>query len=87
MNVFRHKRAWLWIALAIAAIAIVTLLLPHTPNTADQQTWLALLPVFFLGLIAPLGIPQLLPVLTVGHQPQPPALASSFQRPPPSPLA
>lgn len=84
MKAFRPKRAWFWIAIAAIAIAVIALLVPHTGNTGDQPAWLALLPLFFVGLIAPLGLQRLLPTLTVGHAPEAPALAPSFQRPPPS---
>jgi len=87
MKVFHAKRALFWIAVAAVAIAVIALLVPHAGNTADQQTWLALLPVFFLGLIAPVSVRQLMAVLTIGYAPEAPALAPTFQRPPPARLA
>jgi len=87
MNVFRQKRAWFWIGIAAVAIAMLALLLAHSGNTADQQTWLALLPVLFVGLIAALSVRPLSALWTIGHQPEAPALAPSFQRPPPISLA
>ena len=84
MNVFNPKRAWFWIAVAAIAIAVIALLVPHTGNTADQQAWLALLPVFFVGLICSLSATKLLPALALEHGPEAPALAPSFQRPPPA---
>jgi hypothetical protein len=87
MNTFHPKRIWFWIAVAAVTIAVIALLLPHHGNTADHQAWLAILPVFFVGLIAPLSLPLLSAILTVGHAPQAPALAPSFQRPPPARLA
>ena len=80
MNVFRQKRAWFWIAVAVAAIAIVALLLPHTSTTSDQQTWLALLPILFGGFVAALIVRPLTAVLAIGHPQQASALAPSFQR-------
>ena len=83
MRAFHAKRFWFWIAVAAVAIAIIALLVPHAGNSADQQALLALLPVFFVGLLTPLGTKRLLAVLTIGHAPEAPALAPSFQRPPP----
>ena len=84
MNSFSPKRIWFWIAVAAITIAVIALLLPHSGNTADHQTLLAILPVFFVGLIAPLGVQSLLAVLKIGHAPEAPALAPPFQRPPPA---
>ena len=83
MSVFRPKRALFWIAIAAIAIAILALLVPHYGNTADQQAWLAMLPVFLVGLLARVSIKPLLAFLSLGHTPKSPALAPSFQRPPP----
>ncbi len=83
MNAFRQKRAWFWIAVAAVAIAILALLVPHPHHAGAQPDWLALLPVFFVGLLVPLTLLPLLPVLSLDHTPQAPALAASFQRPPP----
>ena len=47
-------------------------------------TWQAILPVLFIGLIAPLSVVCALSLLSVTHTPKAPALASLFQRPPPS---
>ena len=82
MKAFHPKRIWFWIALAAIAIAMIALLLPHNGNTADQHTWVALL--LFVGLVALLAVRPLLALLTVEHAPEAPALAPSFQRPPPS---
>jgi hypothetical protein len=87
MNAFHPKRAWFWIAVAAIAIAVIAMLVPHNGNTAEQPAWLALLPVFFVGLMTPLSLLPLLAVLRIGHAPEAPALAPSFQRPPPSQLA
>lgn len=88
MSAFRHKRAWFWIAIAAIAIVLVALLVPHIHgNTQVQPDWLALLPVFFVGLLAPFTLLPLLPVLSLGHAVEAPSLAPSFQRPPPFRLA
>jgi hypothetical protein len=83
MNAFNPKRAWFWIAVAAIAIAVIALMVPHCGNTAHQWASLALLPVFFVGLITPLSLLPLLAVLRIGHAPEAPTLAPSFQRPPP----
>jgi hypothetical protein len=86
MKAFRQHRAWYWIAIAAIVIALIALLLPHS-HSIDSPAWLALLPVFFVGLLVPFSLLPLLPVLSLGHTPQAPSLAPSFQRPPPFPLA
>lgn len=87
MQAFHPKRVWFWVAIAAIAFAVIALLLPHNGNTADHQTWLAILPVFFVGLIAPLSLLLIRADLSIGHPPAAPALAPSFQRPPPARLA
>lgn len=85
MSVFKQKRVWFWIAFAVIVIALVGLIVPNVHgNTPDQPLWLALLPVFFVGIIAPLSILPLITLLTLGHASEDPTLAPSFQRPPPS---
>jgi hypothetical protein len=83
VNAFHPKRVWFWIAVAAIAIAVIALLLPHIGNTANHHACLALLPVFFVGLVAPLGVRPLLALLVIEHAPEAPTLAPSFQRPPP----
>ena len=84
MNTFHPRRAWFWIAIAAIVIALVALLVPHAGQSTAQPDWLALLPVFFIGLIAPLTLQPLIEVLSLGRTPVSPLRASSFQRPPPS---
>jgi hypothetical protein len=84
MDVFRQKRLWFWIAFAAIFIAFVVLIVPNVHgNSPDQSLWLAILPVIFVGLMAPLDSP-LSTLLTLGHASEAPTLAPSFQRPPPS---
>lgn len=88
MNAFRQRRAWFWIAVAAITIALVALLVPHIDAHGHlQPDWLALLPVFFVGLLVPFSLLPLVSVLSLGHTPGAPSLAPSFQRPPPFPLA
>ena len=82
MKRFCKQRAWFWIAVAAIAIAVLALLIPHG-QTTDAPAWMALLPAFFVGLLVPFSLLPLLPVLSLGHTPQAPSLAPSFQRPPP----
>jgi hypothetical protein len=83
MSAFRQQRAWYWIAIATIVIALVALLVPHSHAT-DAPAWMALLPAFFVGLLVPLNLLPLRPVLSLGHTPEAPSLAPSFQRPRPS---
>lgn len=82
MNAFRQKRVWFWIAMAAIAIALIALIVPHGHRTA-QSDWLALLPVFFIGLIVPFTLAHLVKFLALGRTPESPLLAPTFQRPPP----
>ena len=84
MNAFRQQRALFWIAVAAIAIALIALLVPHGHST-DAPAWMALLPALFVGLLVPFSLPPLLPALSLGHAPEAPSLAPSFQRPPPFP--
>lgn len=86
MNAFRQKRVWFWVAIAAITIAFIALLVPHVGNSADQTAWLGLLPIFFIGLLVPFKLLRLSVVLHIGFAPDAPALAPSFQRPPPSHL-
>jgi hypothetical protein len=82
MSAFRQQRAWYWIAIGAIVIALVALLVPHG-HAMDAPAWMALLPALFVGLMVPFGLLPLLPVLSLGHTPEAPSLAPSFQRPPP----
>ena len=86
MNGFRQKkRAWLWIATAAIVLALIALLVPHGTGNAQPEL-LALLPVFFVGLIAPHVLTPVSPALCPENAPDAPALAPLFQRPPPTRL-
>ena len=50
----------------------------------DSGAWEAILPVLFIGLVAPLNLVSYRSVLSLGRVPSAPALPFSFQRPPPS---
>jgi hypothetical protein len=86
MRAFRQQRAWYWLAIAAIVIALVALLVPHGHAT-NAPAWIALLPAYFVGLLVAFSLLPLLLVLSLGHAPQAPSLAPSFQRPPPFRLA
>jgi len=50
----------------------------------SSGVWMALMPVFFIGLIAPLSLIAPRAALCLGRAPSAPALPFLFQRPPPS---
>jgi hypothetical protein len=83
MNTLHQRRAWFWIAIAAIVVALLALLAPHAHATG-QPDWLAVLPVFFVGLIAPLSLLPLRRAASQGRTPETPELPQSFQRPPPS---
>ncbi len=62
----------------------------HSARLRDAQSggaWQAVLPVLFIGLMAPLSLVAPRTALGLGRPPAPPAQPSLFQRPPPSLLA
>lgn len=67
-------------------VALLLLLVPH-PHNGDNGAWLAILPVFFVGVISPLSLLSPLAFIYLGREPDAPSLPASFQRPPPSILA
>jgi hypothetical protein len=54
---------------------------------AHPGVWTAMLPVLFIGLVAPLSLVSPQFALSLGRTPSAPALPFSFQRPPPSLLS
>ena len=50
----------------------------------DSDTFAAMLPVLFVGLVSPLNVLAPRSVLCVGRAPSAPLLPFSFQRPPPT---
>ncbi len=54
--------------------------------TQGPGLWQAILPIFFIGLIAPLSLAAFIPASSGTRALAYPALPSSFQRPPPSRL-
>lgn len=81
-----QRRAWFLVAAIAIGIAILLLLVPQADHHG-QTAWLALLPVFFIGLITPLSLISPAAYLHLGFTPESPVLSSSFQRPPPFPRA
>jgi hypothetical protein len=51
---------------------------------ADSGAWKAMLPVLFVGLVAPMSLISPRSALSLDRTPSAPALPFSFQRPPPS---
>jgi hypothetical protein len=86
MNRVRHRRGWVLIAAIAIGIALVSLLALHA-HSGNDGGLVAILPIFFVGLISPLSLLSPMAYVYVGRTPDAPALPSSFQRPPPSRLA
>jgi hypothetical protein len=82
----QHKRGWLLLAAIAIGFAIVLLMIPHGHSAGDAD-WLAILPIFFVGLISPLSLLSPMAYAYVGRAPDAPAQPASFQRPPPFTLA
>ena len=53
-------------------------------HDAASATWMAILPVLFVGLVAPLSLVSPRSFQSLGRTPSAPALPFSFQRPPPA---
>ena len=53
-------------------------------HDANPGAWMAMLPVFFIGLVAPLSLISPSSLLCLGRAPAGPALPCRFQRPPPA---
>jgi len=81
MRVLR-ERGWLLIAAMAIAVVLVFLLAPHA-HGIDGGAWMAILPIFFAGVISSLSLLSPLGVVYLGRVPDSPVLPVSFQRPPP----
>ncbi len=82
----RHQRVWLWITTIVIIAALVLMLVPQA-HSGHAVNWLAILPVLFIGLLAPRTLFAPLAIRDSVRAPNAPALQASFQRPPPFLLA
>ena len=55
-------------------------------HDASSGGWTAILPVLFIGLVAPLSLVSPQSIVSLGRTPSAPALPFLFQRPPPASL-
>jgi len=53
-------------------------------HDASSGAWMSVLPVLFIGLVAPLSLVSPKSFLSLGRTPSSPALPAKFQRPPPA---
>jgi uncharacterized membrane protein len=81
MTGIRQRRLWLLVA-AIAIVAVLCLLVQQT-HSSNSVVWLAILPVFFIGLLFPLDTPWRAAIRSAGSALEPLFHRSSLQRPPP----
>lgn len=81
-----NRRAWLLVAVIAIGVALVLMLFPHV-HPGSTGGWLAILPIFFVGVISPLSLLSPLAFVYLGRTPDAPARPSSYQRPPPLQLA
>lgn len=82
----RQQRIWLWIAAIAIVVALVLLLVPQA-HSGGPGAWLALLPVLFIGVAAPLRLLEFLDRFDPERRADAPAFEPSFQRPPPLEIA
>ena len=87
MKIFRQQRSmWFLIAMFAMGIALLLMLVPHGHNS-QSGAWLAILPLFLVGLISPLTLFPAFAEAYSSRVPDAPALPASFQRPPPFQVA
>jgi hypothetical protein len=77
-----HRRRWLLVA-AIAIAAALVLMLAASAHSGSAAVGLAVLPVWFVGLIVPLSLLTVPQRFDHRRAFNTPALQPSFQRPPP----
>jgi hypothetical protein len=82
MTGIQHRRIWVLVA-SIAIVAVLFLLLAPQGHAGNSAAWLIILPVFFVGLLLPLGPLWHAADLTSGRASESAFQRSSFQRPPP----
>jgi len=78
----RQKPVLFWIAALAILAAFVLLLVPHV-DSAHSGDLVAILPIFFVGLISPLALLVSVICLEPEVIPSAPPLPAAFQRPPP----
>jgi len=81
MGFRKQRNLFLVAALAISA-ALLLLLLP-VAHSGHAPAWFVFLPVFFIGVISPLGALASLVWVCARRVPESPFRPSSFERPPP----
>jgi len=86
MNRLEHRRAWFLVAAIAIGAALVLMLIPN-PHPGSAGGWLAILPIFFVGVVSPLSLLSPLAFIYLGRKPVAPARPPSYQRPPPLRLA
>lgn len=86
MSRYGRQRIWLLIAAIAIAVALVLTLVPQS-HSGPANVWLAMLPVFFVGLLVPFCLISVLDSLDEDRVTKVPALQPSFQRPPPLSIA
>ena len=78
----RHQRLWMVVA-AIAIVVALTLMLVPQAHSGGSDAGLLILPVLFIGVIAPLRLLGILERIDPQRATDAPAYEPSFQRPPP----
>jgi predicted cobalt transporter CbtA len=78
----RQQRMWFLIAVIAIAVALVFMLLPQA-HSGNSSAWLAILPVLFIGVVAPHLLPAFLTRSDSRRALAVPDFEPSFQRPHP----
>ena len=82
----QQRRGWVLIAAIAIGIALVLMMVPHS-DSGNAGAWVAILPIFLVGIISPLSLLPRLAFEYIGRTPEAPVLPGRFQRPPPLSLA
>jgi len=77
----QQRRGWLLIAAIAIGFALLCMLIPQGHSGGSDGV--AILPLLVVGVISPLSLLPAMAYVYVGRAPDAPALAASFQRPPP----
>ena len=78
----RQRRVWVLIAAIAICIVLVLTLVPQS-HSGSAGGWIAILPIFFVGVISPLGLLSAMAYMYLGRTPDDPVRPASYQRPPP----
>jgi RsiW-degrading membrane proteinase PrsW (M82 family) len=78
----RYQRMWMAVAVIAIVVALALMLVPQA-HSGNSSAWLAILPVLFIGVVAPLLLLAFLERLDPRSSSAAPDFEPFCQRPPP----